>query len=79
MIAGYGNCTGRNRGVYKTRAIGLVAGEREKQIAGLDRAAVDREARDVHRISLRIDPGVIAKKVAKSHSLGPAGRAARRL
>ena len=79
MVTGYGNCTGRNRGIDEARAIGLVAGEREKQIAGLDRAAVDREARDVHRISLRVDPGVIAEKVAKSHSLGPAGRAARRL
>jgi hypothetical protein len=74
MVGGHRDRTGRNRGVDETRTVGFAACEREEKIARFHHAAVDGEAGDVNRRSLRIDPGVIAKKVAKSHSLGPAGR-----
>ena len=58
---------GGNRRIDEARAIGLVACEREEQVAGLHRAAVDGEAADRNRFRLRIDHGVIAEQVAKFH------------
>src|SRR3979409_19966 len=60
---------GGNRGIDEARAIGLMASEREEQVAGLDRPAVHRKAGDHGRFRLRVDRGVIAEQLAKSHYL----------
>ena len=75
MFARHRNRAGRNGGIDEARPVGLVSSEREKQVARLHRAAVDREALDLDQFRLWADRGVVAKKVAKSHSFGPAGRA----
>ena len=67
MIADDSHRAGRNRRVDEARAIGLGAGEREEQIARLHHTAVDGEPRDVDRLGLRIDRGVVAEEVAKLH------------
>ena len=69
MVARDGNGARGNRGIDEARAVGPGAGQREEQIARLDRAAVDREALHHDCLRLRIDRGVIAEEVAKSHDL----------
>src|SRR5205085_1652411 len=74
MVAGDRHRARGYRSIDEACTIGLAACERKKQVARFHRAAVDGKSRDVKRLLLRIDPGVNAKKVAKSHSQGPAGR-----
>ena len=69
MVARDRNRAGGNRGIDEARAVGLAAGEREEQIARLHRAAVDRKAPHLDRLRLRLDRGIIAEEVAKSHGL----------
>lgn len=81
MVARDRNGSGGNRCIDESGAIGLAAGQREEQIARLYRPAVHREALDLgrpcdlgrigghDRIRLRLDRGVIAEEVAKSHDL----------
>jgi hypothetical protein len=63
MIADHSHCAGRNRSIDKARAVGLAAGEREEEIAGLDHAAVERNAAHVERCDSGLDRGIIAQKI----------------
>ncbi len=67
VIGRHRDRAGGNRSIDEARAIGLVACEREEQVAGLHRAAVHGEAGDRNCFRLRIDHGVIAEQVAKFH------------
>src|SRR6202011_5852996 len=69
MIARDRHRAGCYRGIDEARTIGLAAGEREEYVARLHCAAVDGKASDHHRFRLRVDRGVIAEQVAKSHYL----------
>ena len=73
MIARHRHRAGCDGSVDEARAVGLAAGEREEQIARLDRAAVRGEAGHHDRFGLAVDRGVIAEQVAESHDL-PVGR-----
>src|SRR3981189_1025109 len=71
MFAGDGDRTGGDGSINETRTVGLAAGEREEQVAGFYRAAIYRKAThlDRIRIRLRLERGIMAKEVAKSHGL----------
>src|SRR4051794_28011877 len=69
LFAGDRDCTGSNGGIDEARTIGLAAGDRKEQIAGLHRAAVHCEATHLDRIRLRFDRSVITEEIAKSHGL----------
>jgi len=55
---------GGDRRIDKTRPVGIAAGQREEEVAGPDQPAVDGEAGDGGGFRLRLDPGVVVKKVA---------------
>ena len=76
MMAGHRHRAAGNRLVDEARAIGLAAGQREKQVAGLDGAAVGRKSRHLGRIRARIERGVAAEQVAEPHDV-PARQAQR--
>src|SRR3981189_2285918 len=69
MFAGDGDRTGGDGSINETGPVELAAGEREEQVAGFYRAAIHRKTAHRDRIRLRLDRGIMAKEVAKSHGL----------
>jgi hypothetical protein len=63
VIADHSDGAGRNRSIGEACAVGLAACEREEEIAGLDRAAVERDTAHVERCDSGLDRGIIAQKI----------------
>ena len=53
----------------EARAVGLAAGKRKEQIARLHDAAVDGKPPHLDRLGVRIDRGISAEEIAKSHAV----------
>src|SRR4051794_16070986 len=69
MIACHRYRAGDNRLVDEARPIGLAPGQREEHLARPDRAAIRGQARHFGRFRPRLDQGVVAEQVAKSHDV----------